>query len=174
MKTKGAELEVNALPIDGLTVWATASWLKTERKGFCTDPDGPFSAGLTVCGAPKFTYSAGIAYEIGLNDWGSVTAAADWQHQGKQTIAGSRVNELAGVRQFNGDLISHFREASGVVNASLIWRSPESRYQASFFVKNLTDELFVQAVTNVGGLTEIRVPNIRRHWGLEVSARVGN
>ena len=41
-------------------------------------------------------------------------------------------------------------------------------------MKNLTDELFVQAVTNVGGLTEIRVPNIRRHWGLEVSARVGN
>ncbi len=217
LKTRGAELELNAVPVDGLTVWATASWLKTERKGFCSDPDGPsgtnplvpptvggpFSAGLAVCGppqridnstggfvgwlipnnldelnptgrSPKWTYSAGIAYEIGLDSWGSVTAAADWQHQGKQTIAGSRVNELKGVRQFNGDLISHFREASDVVNASLIWRSPESRYQASFFVKNLTNELFAQAVTNVGGLSEIRVPNVRRHWGLEVSARVGN
>ena len=127
-----------------------------------------------MCGAAKFTYSAGIAYEIGLNDWGSVTAAADWQHQGKQTIAGSRINELAGVRQFDDDLICHFREASDVVSACLIWRRPESRYQASLFVKNLTDELFVQAVTNLGGLTEIRVPNIRRHWGLKVSARVGN
>ena len=128
-----------------------------------------------MCGAAKCIYSAGIAYEIGLNDWGSVTPPAAWQHQGKQTIAGSRINELAGLRLFNDYLICHFREAPDVVNASLIWRSAESRYQASFFVKkNLTDELFLQAETNVGGLTEIRVPNIRRHWGLEVSARVGN
>jgi hypothetical protein len=69
--------------------------------------------------------------------------------------------------------VTHFREASDVFNASLIWRSKADRYQASFFVKNLTNELFVQAVTNVGGLTEIRVPNIRRHWGLELRANLG-
>jgi iron complex outermembrane recepter protein len=216
LETKGVEVEVQALPMESLTLWGAISWLDTERKGFCTDPDGPsgtdplnpptvggpFSQDLPVCGpaqriddvvgnfvgwlvpndlarlnptgrSPEWTYAAGFAYEWRLDQIGSVTLHGDWQHQGKQTIAGSRVNELPGVVQFNGDLISHFREASDVFNASLIWRSKADRYQASFFVKNLTNELFVQAVTNVGGLTEIRVPNIRRHWGLELRANFG-
>lgn len=217
LETEGAELELRAQATESLSLWATASWLDTERKGFCSDPDGPsgtdpntppteggpFSQGLAVCGpperiddavgnfvgwlvpndladlnptgrSPEWTYSAGMAYEWQLNRWGSLTVAADWMYQGEQTIAGSRVSELEGVRQYNGDLISHFRESSDIFNASLVWRSSTGRYQANYFVKNLTDELYVQAVTNVGGLTEIRVPNIRRHWGFEIVAHLGN
>ncbi|MDH3640751.1 MAG: TonB-dependent receptor [Gammaproteobacteria bacterium] len=217
LETEGVELEVSGAPTPGLTLWTNLSYLKTTRKGFCTDPDGahgtdpinppteggPFSQGLPVCGpaeritdslgtfqgwlvpndladlnptgrSPEFTASAGFAYEWNLNDLGNLMISADWLHQGKQTIAGSRVNELPGVVQFNGDLISHFRKATDIFNASAIWRSPEARYEAAFFVKNFTNELYVQAVTNVAGLLEVRVPNIRRHWALEFRVNLGN
>jgi iron complex outermembrane receptor protein len=217
LETDGVEIELRAKPTERLTIWATLSNLDTERKGFCTDPDGPsgtdplnapteggpFSQGLPVCGpaeriddavgnfvgwlvpndlaalnptgrAPEWTYSAGAAYEFNLDRYGSLTVAADWFYQDEQTIAGSRVSELPGVQQFNGDFISHFREASNIYNASVSWRSPTNRYQASFFMKNIGDELYAQAYTNVGGLTEIRVPNIRKHWGFEMSARFGD
>ncbi len=216
LETEGVELELSAVPTEGLVVWFTTSHLKTERKGFCTDPDGPsgtdpnappaqggpFSQDLPLCGtperindaignfvgwlvpndladlnptgrSPEWTYSAGFAYDLPWRDFGLFTVHGDWLHSGKQTIAGSRVSELDGVRQFNGDFLSHYRKASDVFNASIIWRSPETRYEGSFFVKNLTNELYVQAVTNVGGLTEIRVPNIRRHWGLEFRVNLG-
>lgn len=216
LETKGLELELSAMPTEGLTLWFSASHLKTKRKGFCTDPDGPsgtdpnkpptqggpFSQGLPICDtpvrindaignfigwlvpndlanlnptgrSPKWTYSAGFAWELPWKDLGSFTVNGDWLHQGKQTISGSRVNELPGVQQFNGDFISHFREATDIFNASLIWRSPETRYEASFFVKNLTNELYAQAVTNVAGLLNFRVPNIRRHWGLELRVNLG-
>ena len=41
-------------------------------------------------------------------------------------------------------------------------------------MKNITNEVYPQAYTNVGGLTEIRVPNLRKHWGLEMVARLGD
>jgi outer membrane receptor protein involved in Fe transport len=213
LETKGVELEVQAVPTESLSLWATVSWLDTERKDFCTDPDGPsgtdpnvpptvggpHSADLPVCGpaqriddatgnfvgwlvpndleelnptgrSPEWTYSAGFAYDWQLDSYGSLTLSADWQYQDEQTIAGSRVNELPGVVDYQGRLISHFRDESDVYNASLIWRSAEGKYEAALFGKNLTDETFVQSVTNVGGLLNFRTPNIRRHWGLELSA----
>lgn len=216
LETEGVELELSAVPTEGLTVWFNTSHLKTKRKGFCTDPDGPsgtdpnvppteggpFSQGLPICDtpvrindaignfvgwlvpndladlnptgrSPKWTYSAGFAWELPWQQLGTFTVNGDWLHQGKQTISGSRVSELDGVQQFNGDFISHFRKATDIFNASIIWRSPETRYEGSFFVKNLTNELYVQAVTNVAGLLNFRVPNIRRHWGLELKVNLG-
>ena len=75
--------------------------------------------------------------------------------------------------QYNGDLISHFRKATDIFNGSVTWTSPEQRYQASFFVKNITNELYVQAVTNVSGLLNFRTPNLRRHWALELRMNLG-
>jgi len=92
----------------------------------------------------------------------------------EQIYLNDNVFEVPGVQQFNGDFISHFRDSSDIYNASVSWRSPTNRYQASFFMKNITDELYPQAYTNVGGLTEIRVPNIRKHWGFEMVARLGD
>ncbi len=217
LETNGFEIELRARPTANLTVWATFSTLDTDRKGFCTDPDGPsgtdpntppseggpFSQGLAVCGTPQriddavgnfvgwlvpndvgglqptsrspdSTFSLGAAYEFHLGRYGTLTLAADVFHQDEQLIQASRVSELEGVRQFNGDFISHYRDASDVYNASLGWRSETGRYQAAYFIKNITNEIYPQAITNVGGLSEIRVPNIRKHWGIEFTAHLGS
>ena len=73
------------------------------------------------------------------------------------------------MQQYNGDFLSHFRKSSDIFNASLIWRDQSQKYRVSAFVKNLTNELHNQATTNVGGVVEFRVPNLRRHWGVELA-----
>ena len=215
--TKGIELEINAVPVDGLTLFGSLGYLNYKEKDFCTDGDGPFGTDPNnppptpgpvnttgePCGelsqifgptgdfggwlqptdnsnlqpstrAPKWTISAGFAYEHIVGNAGSITFAADWLYAAKTTVAASNALEAngpdgPGVYQYDGTFISHMRQSSHIINMSVVWKDLDDRYRVSFFVKNLTNELFNQATTNVGGLLNFRVPNIRRHWGLELS-----
>ncbi|MBT4162936.1 MAG: TonB-dependent receptor [Gammaproteobacteria bacterium] len=212
IENQGVEIEITAVPMEGLTLWGNLGYLDTEQKGFCTDGDGfsgtdptappatpgPFSGALAQCApaeivtdaigtflgwlvptdnsnllpgprAPEWTLSLGAAYEWQLGGRGSLMLAVDWLHRSDMQISASRATELKGVQQYNGDFLDHFRDDTDIVNASLIWRSPQQHYQVSVFGKNLTDELYNQATTNVGGLLEFRVPNIRKHYGVEFS-----
>jgi iron complex outermembrane receptor protein len=215
-ETEGVELELTYLATDNLTLWMNYSYLDTERKDFCTDPDGPHgtedevpteggpqSAGSPVCSeplavrdavgnfvgwqvdvdvssisqsarSPKYTLSAGFAYEWQLNDLGNLTLSADWMYADDQIIAGSRIEEPDGVLQYNGDFISHGRDSSDIFNASVTWRSPEGRYESAYFMKNITDESYNQATTNVATLLNFRNANIRRHWALEFRMNLGS
>lgn len=206
---KGLELEVTAVPTEGLTLFGSLGFIDTNQKGFCTDGDGfsgtdpttppppPFSF-LEVCApeervldatgnfigwlvptdnsnliptprTPKWSLNFGFAYEWMVGNSGSLTFAADWSYNSKVLISASNAGELDGVTQFDGSFLNHLRKSSNVINGSLNWRDIEDRYRVSFFMKNITNELFKQSVTNVAGLFEFRVPNQRRHWGVEVS-----
>ncbi len=118
---------------------------------------------------PEWTLNAGFYYEFPVGNAGSLTFGADWSYNSKVLISISNVSELDGVTQFDGDFLDHFRKSSHVFNANITWRDIEDRYRIDFFVKNLTNEIHKQAVTNVAGLFEFRVPNVRRHWGVEIS-----
>lgn len=124
--------------------------------------------------SPDYTMSAGFAYEWPLNNYGSLNLSANWMYADDQQIGGSRVNEPDGVQQFNGDFLEHQRGATDIFNASVTWRSPEGRYAAAYFMKNITDESYNQATTVVGGLLNFRNANIRRHWGLELRVNMGS
>lgn len=206
---KGFELEVTAVPTDGLTLFGSLGFIDTKQKDFCTDgdgfsgtdplnPPGPPFAFLEQCApaeqvldatgnfigwlvptdnsnlvpqprTPKWTLSAGFAYEWLIGNAGSLTFSADWSYNSKTLISISNASELDGVTQFNGDFLNHRRKAANLINASVLWRETEERYRIAFFVKNITNELYKQAVTNVAGLFEFRAPNQRRHWGVEVT-----
>ncbi len=124
--------------------------------------------------APKWTVSAGFILNFNLDQMGSLTLSGDWQWFDDQGIGGSRVNEPDGVLQFNGDFIKHQRDASHILNAAATWRSPQERYQVSAFVKNITNELYNQATTVVGGLLNFRNTNIRRHYAVEFKMNLGS
>jgi iron complex outermembrane receptor protein len=119
--------------------------------------------------SPEWTLSAGFAYDWNLQRAGTLTFSADWLYRSKQLVSASRATELRGVQQYNGDFLSHFREATDIYNASVTWRDASQKLRVSAFVKNLTNELYNQATTNVAGVVEFRVPNLPRHWALEVA-----
>lgn len=206
---KGFEVEITAVPTEGLTLFGALGFIDEKQKDFCADGDGfsgtdpttpppPPFAFLEQCApaeqvldatgnfigwlvptdnsnlvpqarTPKWTLSAGFAYEWLIGNAGSLTFSADWAYNSSTLISISNAGELDGVTQFNGDFLDHKRKSTNIINASLLWRETEERYRVAFFVKNITNELYKQAVTNVAGLFEIRVPNQRRHWGVEVT-----
>lgn len=111
--------------------------------------------------------SAGFILNFNLDRMGSLTLSGDWQWSDDAGIGGSRVSEPDGVLQYNGDFLKHQRDSFNILNASATWRSANERYQVSAFVKNITNELYNQATTVVGGLLNFRVTNVRRHWAVE-------
>jgi iron complex outermembrane receptor protein len=119
--SRGIELEINTIPVEGLSLWGSLGWLDSSRD-FCTDIDGPstvnpgdpsgscdpenafsfiengqtfyvFPTQVMVPNvrAPEWTLSAGFAYEMPVGNAGTVEIAADWHYQSKSNQASNGV-----------------------------------------------------------------------------------
>jgi iron complex outermembrane receptor protein len=204
-RAKGIELEVTAVPTEGLKLWGALGYLDAKRTQFCADVDGigafagaagascnpadeievpnaaypnggygyyPVDAsGLPLPRAPKWTLSAGLSYEFPVGDLGFLELAADWRYTSKsfQTAAGIPPGSLLGVQNFDGTLITPWRSSANIFNASVTFNDIDSRYRVSFFMKNITNEHYIQSITAVASLFNFMQMNEPRHWGVEVS-----
>jgi iron complex outermembrane receptor protein len=204
-RAKGIELEVTAVPTDGLKMWGALGFLDAKRTQFCADVDGigafpgapsascdpsnviqvanvaypnggygyyPVDAsGLPLPRAPKWTLSAGVSYEFPVGDLGFLEFAADWRFQSRsmQTAAGIPPGSTAGILNYDGTLITPWRDKAHVFNASVTFNEIDNRYRVSFFVKNITNEHYVQSITAVAALFNFMQMNEPRHWGVEAS-----
>jgi len=202
-RSRGIELEVNAVPAEGLSLWGSLGWLDAERTDFCVDIDGPsrtnpgpasgscdpggaFSyldngsvfyiyptdnSGLPLVRAPKWTVSAGFAYEVMIGDAGSLEFAGDWHYQSKSNQASNGVpaGSIAGLLNYNGVLVTPVRGSSNIFNASVTWREAEERYKISLFMKNITNQHYMQSLTAVAALFNFIQDNNPRTYGVEVS-----
>lgn len=121
--------------------------------------------------SPKWQLAFGFAYEVPVGDAGFLTFAADWNYSTKMNVAGggTRPFDEEGVTQFNGDFLPMKRAAAHIINMNVTWEEIDNRYRVSFFVKNVTNEVYIQSITTVAELFNFRVPNEPRHWGVEVS-----
>ncbi|MEN3950901.1 TonB-dependent receptor [Iodidimonas sp. SYSU 1G8] len=206
-RAKGVELEVTAVPTEGLKMWGALGFLDAKRTSFCADVDGvgafpgapgsscnpddeilltnpnpianpngygyfPVDAsGLPLTRAPKWTLSAGLSYEVPVGDLGFVEFAADWRYQSRslQAAAGIPPGSTAGIQNYNGVLITPWRDNAHVFNGSVTFNEADDRYRVSFFVKNITNVRYVQSITAVAALFNFMQPNEPRHWGVEIS-----
>ncbi|MGE0667581.1 MAG: TonB-dependent receptor [Sphingomonadales bacterium] len=199
--SKGIEFEVNTVPVEGLTLWGSVGWLKTSRdfctdidgpttvnpgdpSGSC-DPDNAFSFidnGVTFYvfptqvlvpnpRAPKWTLSAGFAYEMPVGNAGSLEFAADWHYQSSSNQASNGVPAglTTGLLNYNGVLVTPIREGAHVFNASITWREIEDRYRISLFMKNIGNVHYMQSLTAVAALFNFIQDNNPRTYGVKVS-----
>ncbi|MGE0667583.1 MAG: TonB-dependent receptor [Sphingomonadales bacterium] len=204
-RAKGIELEVTAVPTDGLKLWGALGFLDAKRTSFCADVDGigafpgapsascnpddvievanaaypnggygyyPIDAsGLPLPRAPKWTLSAGVSYEFPVADLGFLELAADWRYTSRslQAAAGIPPGSTAGILNYDGTLITPWRDKAHVFNASVTFNELDNRYRVSFFVKNITNEHYIQSITAVAALFNFMQMNEPRHWGVEVN-----
>ena len=202
-RSKGIELEINAVPAEGLSLWTSVGYLDARYTDFCVDIDGPSSinpgpasgscdpngafsfvesgvtnyifptdnSGLALVRAPKWTISAGLAYEVPVGDAGSLEFAGDWHYQSKSNQASNGVppGSTAGILNYNGVLVTPVRNASNIFNASVTWREAEERYRVSLFMKNITNAHYLQSLTAVAALFNFIQDNNPRTYGVEVS-----
>ncbi|MEN3974137.1 TonB-dependent receptor [Emcibacter sp. SYSU 3D8] len=204
-RAKGIELEVTAVPTEGLKLWGALGFLDAKRTQFCADVDGigafpgapgascnpadeievananfpnggygyyPVDAsGLPLPRAPKWTLSAGVSYEVPVADMGFLEFAADWRYTSRsvQTAAGIPPGSTAGIMNYDGTLITPWRDKAHVFNASVTFNEIDNRYRVSVFMKNITNEHYIQSITAVAALFNFMQVNEPRHWGVEVS-----
>jgi iron complex outermembrane receptor protein len=156
---KGVELEVFAVPVPGLTVNFAMGYNDASYDEFFADLNGNTvvtdNSGIDLQRAPELTIGVGLSYDAELGDAGSVTFRFDWSHVAKQ-------NNLASGAA-TGEIGSY-----DLVDVSVTWRAPSERYYASFYVKNLNDEVYQNSFTPVAALFDFNSISPPRRWGLTV------
>jgi iron complex outermembrane receptor protein len=124
---KGAELELTATPVDGLSLNAAVSYLDFDytRLAAATGLSKSFSPPY----APEWKASFGAQYEIDLGGAGSLTPRVDVSYQDAvfTNAANSARNRIPSYT---------------LVNANLTWRNTEGDLSATLEVTNLTDKYY--------------------------------
>jgi iron complex outermembrane receptor protein len=139
----GLELEAVAAPIDGLQINAAATFTKAEYDRYVTI-DNRFAAAAPGCDpvtrlcdfaghrlvqTPEYTVNLGAQYEI-QTGFGTVTPRVDvfWSGDLFFLSANSPLDR---------------QKAYALLDANVIWRSPDRRWSVEGFIRNATDETVI-------------------------------
>ena len=131
---KGAELEVQWRPLDGLDIKLAGSYLDTEVKKF-EDGYNFFTAayenykGNELPNAPELSFNALVSYEWGVADGYLMRATVDYAYRDDSFFFMS--NQAV-------DLIEDY----DVINARIGFEPEDGQWGASLWVKNLGDETY--------------------------------
>jgi iron complex outermembrane receptor protein len=164
-EVKGAELELVIVPIDRLSIDASASYLDFEYTRINPDAGGPTRPtgpqfGMRPAYVPETKWSVGLQYEIPLGNLGSLTPRVDVSHQGELFTNGanSATNRI---------------ESYTLSNARLTWRSDDNSWESSLEVTNLTDEYYFLTRFDQFTLTGITdgQPGRPREWAVTVKRK---
>jgi iron complex outermembrane receptor protein len=165
--TKGVETEVSVRPITGLTLSANAELGQAKFGDLFVTATQNLKGGVPL-DAPKQKYGATTTYEFGIGGWGA-SLAANYSHTSKTLFT-----NLADATNPNSPWI---RPPFGIANASIGFTSPNERYRAILFVKNLFDDHYVSSLRrisgSVGGAGAVAqsIPrDFDRYYGVTVSA----
>lgn len=179
---KGAEIEVTAVPVKGLNLNLSIGYNDAGYDEFCADLNGPGTTNTVTgqCGAavslsngtflvpydnsgfplqraPEFSIGAGIGYKRELpNEKGTLGFRVDYNHTSEM------FNGLA------GEAVGK-RPPTSVADASISYASADEHYSVTFFVKNVTNEVYQNGVTLVPPLFDFQTISEPRRWGLEIA-----
>jgi iron complex outermembrane receptor protein len=129
-KIKGVELEVQANPIDGLSLDGSVSYLDGEWSRI--DPRVGNAVLLSdPIATPKWKWAVGVQYRAELGSSGSITPRFDASYFGQNNIGriagGAPIDYAAGYT---------------LANARLTWRNKDEDLSVSFEVQNLFDKYY--------------------------------
>lgn len=155
--TKGVELEVSAVPHRSLRAYLSLGYLHAVYDEFFDIVGGRLVdvSFRDLKGAPRWSYSAGFAWDLPLPTPGLVRLNGDVSHRTRMenNVAGTPIIATGGTT---------------LVNASLGWTSEDQRWSATLAGKNLTDKAYLGAGLFIGGLTTALYPAEPRTWTASV------
>lgn len=187
-RVRGIEVELTALPTEGLQFDFSLSYLDASYNDFCADLNGAevlLAAPTSPCGGNVTNVfnpgGAGAGTYLVDDDFSglSLQRAPKWQLAINGTYefqVGNGGNVIVNARySYTGSLATDvtnnpkaFRKATNLVDASLTYEEPEGRYSISVFGKNLTNELYLNGATLVAALFDTRSVNTPRRWGVQI------
>lgn len=161
---RGAELEVDAEPVDGLQINAALAYLDFDYKeinaqavssGLGLEDDGQY--------IQTWQWSIGAQYEIPFAGGASLTPRVDVDFEDDFHRNANNVDGTSGAEDVFGHIDSRI-----LVNARLTYRSADDRWQLSLEGRNLTDKLYYTDVfDNLGSSQSVRgTPGMPRTWAV--------
>jgi iron complex outermembrane receptor protein len=132
---KGGELEVDWMPVQGVQLDASFSYLDFEMTRI--NPATGLDVNRVTPYTPENKWSFGAQYRIGMGGAGFITPRVDANYQSKM---------YAGIENSPSGTIDSYT----LLNARLTWSSAEDDWQAALECQNLTDELYY--VSNNDGI----------------------
>jgi len=160
-KTRGIEVEVVALPIEGLTLSASGAYLDAKYSRYDTltqDPTGtgliPVSyAGNRLMNAPKWTASASLAYEFEV---GPGTSKFFIQHN----YTSPKYTNYSNLPQEKTERIN-------LVNANLSWTPDSERWSFGVWARNLFNEKYFAQKLYIPGTLALAGMGAPREYGID-------
>ncbi len=171
---KGLEIESTIRPFPGMSIDGSLSYIDFEYKRF-----GTYTAGTTTVAVggptnlngpqygdyapftPKWKWSIGAQYEIGLGSAGTLTPRIDASYQSKiYTVSANRSSNRI--------------DAYLVSNARVTWRNADEDLDVSLEVSNLFDEYYLLTLYDqtVGGQGYANgQPGRPREWAVSVKKK---
>jgi len=152
----GGELEVTAVPIDGLTLEGSAGYVHARYDQYMArDSAGNLlDLSATKFPVPEWTFNVGGTYEIPLRD-GSVRLYANYQW--KDDVEFYLSPRPAGASQ----------KAYGLLDARISWSIASQGLDIAVFGKNLTDKIYFSNLSPAGPYS-LGVLGDPREFGIQV------
>lgn len=160
-KTRGVELEVVTMPIEGLTLSASGAFLDAKYDRYDTltqDPNGtgliPVSyAGNRLMNAPKWTASASLSYEFDLGPGMTTFFVQNNYTSPKYT----------NYTNFEQEKTEHIN----LVNATLSWSPNSERWTFGLWGRNLFNEKYFAQKLYIPGTLALAGMGAPREYGID-------
>jgi iron complex outermembrane recepter protein len=165
----GAELEINAAPIDRLLINLAGGWLEFHAQNTDLVASSPGYINPSVRLQPEWNASGGIQYGV-LLPGGTITPRLDWRYQGYQTIGPENVYQISQWRLPGYSLF----------NARLTYQPTGSKWNVSVQALNLFNKFYWEQLASplslAGGATvpsannlspapaQVGTPGLPREW----------
>jgi iron complex outermembrane receptor protein len=161
---KGAELEFSLMPLDGLLLAVSASYIDAGYDEFLDlqPPDTTIDRGNEdFAYVPEQTYTVTAQYEW-LTDWGYLTPQLNYYYVSSQFIGLDAVSAAADEAYLDSYDLWRFRLA--------FQPSAVEGLEVAGYVKNLTDEKYFGAgIASINGVGSVAlVPGRQRTYGVEL------
>lgn len=154
-RIQGVEAELHAIPVRGLSIDATGSYLDFQLKSI--GAAGATINGITLASeAPfitKWKASLGVQYEAEIGDAGSITPRADLAYQSSYFINADD-NPLGLVPAYT------------VINGRVTWASVDKQWSLALAVTNLTNRYYYLSKVRLPIGITTGTPGAPREWSL--------
>jgi iron complex outermembrane receptor protein len=190
VKSKGVELEVQALVTDAFLLRAAASYLDASYSSFrivqpqignpvLGDPNGNGIVatdldfrGLPVPRSPKKKLSVQAVYTFTLPAGSTLEATGEVYYEAKNLYYVSAATPPAGFTPANSPYNAYL-DAKTLLNAGLTWTSADSKYFARLYGRNLSDRRYRIASQSVATLWTHTQWGEPRNFGVQFGVKFG-
>jgi iron complex outermembrane recepter protein len=177
---RGIELELIAVPIDGLTLQATLGLLDSEYDEFCADLDGPGAFEPSDCGGevvelPNGTFLVDKDQTFRKLSRAPTTTAylsADYEWGVSFGTLFSRASVEYESSFFTDGVLNHPAAKTGdywLWNLAGGWRSADEQWRVQAWCKNCTDKHYVAGLVPTAQFFNQRFWGLPRTYGLTLS-----